>query len=251
MQVSSHNPGMFCWAELETKLDSGAKEFYAGLLSREYTDNPMSADMIFTIAQKSGGAVAAINQDNNYKTPSRWGVYISVSNADETAAAIQANGGTITRESFDVMTFGRMAAAQDPSGAVFQVWQPRGFAGYQIVNEPGAVCWNELRTRDTAAAASFYSAVFGYGIKSSDMGMPYTEFQIDGKSVAGMSSIEPDNPYVPPHWLVIFTVADCAASVDTAKSLGGKLFFGPTAVPGVGNFAVLADSQGAVFGIVD
>jgi predicted enzyme related to lactoylglutathione lyase len=79
----------------------------------------------------------------------------------------------------------------------------------------------------------------------------YTEFQLDGKSIAGMSAIESDNPEVPPHWQVIFTVENCASSLEKAQSLGGSLLFGPMAVPGVGNFAVLADPQGAVFGIVD
>ena len=45
----------------------------------------------------------------------------------------------------------------DPTGAVCGVWQPGTFAGAGIVNEPGALAWNELGTRDPEAAKAFWS----------------------------------------------------------------------------------------------
>jgi len=81
------------------------------------------------------------------------------------------------------------------------------------------------------------------------MPMPYTEFQLDGKSFAGLLAMKPDMEHVPPHWLIYFTVTNCDAALETAKSLGGEVLFGPFAVPDVGNIAVIKDPQGAVFGI--
>ena len=166
------------------------------------------------------------------------------------AATIKANGGTLIAEPFDVMTVGRMAVAQDPTGASFNIWEPKAHFGYALIDEPGAVCWDELMTRDTGAAEKFYAAVFGYGIKHSEMPMPYTEFQIGGKSVAGMLAMKPDMEHVPPHWLVYFMVPNCGGAIDTAKSLGGEILFGPIAIPDIGNIAVIKDPQGAVFGIM-
>lgn len=49
---------------------------------------------------------------------------------------------------------------------------------------------------------------------------------------------------------VYFTVADCDAAVEKAKSLGAELRFGPMTIP-FGRFATLTDPQGAVFSMID
>lgn len=249
MQVTSHDPGTFCWAELETTDSAGAKAFYSALLGWTYTDNPMGPDMVYSMADVDGKVAGALYQDNSGKKPSCWNTYVTVQSADASAAAAKEHGGTLLVEPFDVMTVGRMAVVQDPAGAVFCLWEPKDHIGYHIENEPGGVCWNELITSDTAGAETFYSAVFGYGIKHSDMGMPYTEFQINGKSIAGMLALQPHMEGVPPHWLIYFTVANCAAAVETATANGGTVLMGPMAVPGVGDIAVLKDPQGVAFGI--
>ena len=51
---------------------------------------------------------------------------------------------------------------------------------------------------------------------------------------------------IPPHWAVYFAVADCQASADRVKSLGGAVHVEPIEIP-AGTFAVCADPQGATF----
>ena len=34
--------------------------------------------------------------------------------------------------------------------------------GRRVVNEPGALCWNDLMTRDVAKAVAFYGDTFGW-----------------------------------------------------------------------------------------
>ena len=48
-------------------------------------------------------------------------------------------GGTPIAEPMDVMEAGRMAVLQDPTGAVFAIWQPRDSIGAELVNDPGAM----------------------------------------------------------------------------------------------------------------
>ena len=62
----------------------------------------------------------------------------------------------------DVMDLGRMAVFADPTGAVFGVWQPKAFAGADLVNEPVSLVWNEVHTRDTDTDKAFYNSVFGW-----------------------------------------------------------------------------------------
>ncbi|HUK91687.1 MAG TPA: VOC family protein, partial [Blastocatellia bacterium] len=53
----------------------------------------------------------------------------------------------------------------------------------------------------------------------------------------------------PPHWLLYFLVDDVKASADKAKELGAKWYAPPMTMEHVGDMAVLADPQGAVFAI--
>lgn len=62
--------------------------------------------------------------------------YVIVEGADAAAARAEELGATILAEPFDVMDAGRMAVVQDPTGAVFCVWEPRGNIGAAIVNAP-------------------------------------------------------------------------------------------------------------------
>ena len=121
--------------------------------------------------------------------PTAWATYISVADADETAAKVKAAGGTVVVEPMDVTDIGRMALFADPTGAVFGVWQPKTFTGADLVNEPNSLCWNEVLTRDADAGKAFYTAVFGWeGRPPAFEGAPetYTVWELDGKQVGGM-----------------------------------------------------------------
>ena len=99
----------------------------------------------------------------------------------------------------DVLDAGRMAIFSDPVGAVIGVWQPNAHKGAGIVNEPGTLTWNELVTTDTAAAQSFYDKVFGWGAVTHGEGPgAYTEFQVAGRSIAGMMERPAEMPEMPP-----------------------------------------------------
>ena len=58
--------------------------------------------------------------------------------------------GEFTRQLFlgDNLDAGRMTVAQDPTGAIFGVWQAGTHHGAELANEPGSFQWNELETRD-------------------------------------------------------------------------------------------------------
>jgi len=102
--------------------------------------------------------------------PTVWTTYMAVDDADAAAKRGTGNGGALMMEPMDVMSLGRMAVATDPTGAAFGMWQAVDHIGSSLVNEPGAVTWTELATRDLDAAKRFYSAVFGYGWDDFDTG---------------------------------------------------------------------------------
>jgi hypothetical protein len=152
---------------------------------------------------------------------------------------------------FDVMDAGRMTVVADPGGAIIGIWQPNRHRGAELANEPGTWSWNELATRDMEAAAKFYNAVFGWETETHEFGEgSYTEFKLDGKSIAGGMEMGDRFPSeVPPHWTVYFAVEDTDATLEKAKELGGSVSFDPMDSP-AGRFAGLADPQGARFSVI-
>jgi len=117
----------------------------------------------------------------------------------------------------------------------------------------GRFVWYELMTTDTQAARAFYAGVVGWGMRDVSMpGMTYTLFTAEGVDAAGMmpQMEEAKKAGVPPSWLGYVGVDDVDASVALVTKLGGVVHHGATDIPGVGRFAVVADPQSAVFGLM-
>jgi hypothetical protein len=167
------------------------------------------------------------------------------------AAALAQARATIMKEPFDVMEVGRMSVIQDPTGAVFAIWQAGTHSGAGIYNVPNSLCWNELATPDTAKAGEFYTSLFGWGKDVKEMGpMTYTSFINGDRPAGGMYKPTPEMGDIPPNWLAYFAVDDTDAKVAKAKELGATIFVPPMDIPEVGRFAVIQDPQGAFFGII-
>jgi predicted enzyme related to lactoylglutathione lyase len=144
-----------------------------------------------------------------------------------------------------------MAVFTDPTGAPFGVWQPKSFAGADLVNEPVSFCWGELLTRDQAAAERFYPAVFGWTTSTMDDMENYTFWNIGGRPMAGLIQMTDEMfpPELPSNWAVCFAVDDTDATIAKATELGASVIVPATDIP-AGRFAVLMDPQGTGFEVI-
>ena len=249
MEVTKHAPGTPSWADVTTTDIDAAVAFYTGLFGWNAIDQGEEAGH-YHMFEIGGKAVAAGQpKQEGDPGPPRWSTYITVADADETAAAIEANGGTILMPPFDVFDSGRMTFAMDPSGGAFAAWQPINSIGSEIVNEPNTMCWNELTVRNADEVLPFYSAVFGWTVNKIEGPMVYRELQLDGRSIGGCIEMDDSWPDMPTHWMVYFAVDDCDAAAERAKELGGTVHVGPTDIR-PGRFSVLADPTGAVFTVL-
>lgn len=116
------------------------------------------------------------------------------------------------------------------------------------MTQHGAPCWYELTTPDIAGATAFYGALLGWEVQNAGMeGFEYFLALRDGAMVAGMMAPMGEMPTA---WSIYFAVEDCDATCDQVKARGGQIFAGPDDIPETGRFAMLADPQGAVFGIL-
>ena len=254
-ETTEYKPGTFCWVELGTTDGEAAKKFYTQLFGWTSDDKPVGPGMVYTMLKLDGKDVGALYQMPSEMTPqgipSFWLSYASVASADESAAKAKELGATLMKEPFDVMTVGRMAVIQDPTGAVFALWQAGTHKGAGVVNTANSFCWNELATTDTAKDGDFYAGLFGWGKDTQNFGpMEYTMFSNEGRPAGGMYKLTPEMAGVPPHWLVYFAIDDCDAKTQKATELGATIMKPADDIPGIGRFSILRDPQGAAFALI-
>jgi predicted enzyme related to lactoylglutathione lyase len=250
---TSYAPGTPSWVDLGSPDLDAAVEFYSGLFGWQVPESEnVEQTGGYRRATKDGADVAGMMPLMAEGQPPVWSSYVAVADADATAAAVKEAGGTVMAEPMDVMDLGRMAIFADPTGAVFGIWQAGTFPGAGRVNEPGALAWNELASRDPEASKAFYGSVFGWGFEDRDMGEmgTYTEWQLGGNSIGGLLDMRGRMPdEVPPHWLVYFAVENTDAALETVRGSGGEVAMGPIDIP-AGRFAVVKDPAGAVFAVI-
>ena len=201
--------------------------------------------------EQVAGMYALPQEQAERGAPPHWISHVAVADADATSAKIKACGGTVVMGPMDIMDLGRMSMCIDPTGAAFCIWQAKEHGGGRYEGQPGSACWFELMTRDTAAAAAFYGAVFGWSAEEKDTGpMPYTILLNGAQPAGGMMQITPEMGEVPSHWGIYFAVEDCDADVARVKNLGGRVCMPPMDIPEAGRFAALLDPAGVAFGII-
>jgi hypothetical protein len=251
---TSYEPGIPCWVDLGSPDLDASVEFYSTLFGWQVPESEnVEQTGGYRRATKNGRDVAGMMPLMQEGQPPAWTTYISVEDADATAAAVRGAGGNVMAEPMDVMDLGRMAVFADPTGAVFGIWQPGAFAGAGLVNEPGAISWNELNTRDPEAAKAFYGAVFGWTFEDNDMGEmgSYTTIKLGESMVGGILNMAergvPEE--VPAHWQVYFAVEDADATIEAAKQRGGSVMVEPLDIP-AGRFSILTDPHGASFAVI-
>jgi predicted enzyme related to lactoylglutathione lyase len=285
-------PGVPCWVDADTPDPKAAVEFYSVLFGWTFTDlMPATSEATYLIARceapgssifdtsrdlRSGDVAAIRSIPGAVPAAARWNTYFWVDDASEAASRIVDAGGAVVTEPFDLLDASRMATFTDPEGAAFGVWEAREHKGAGLVNDPGAVVFNGLNTRDVDAALSFYGSVFGWQTLAIGGGAegwalpgygdhleryhPALRQQMAQAGapagfedvVAAIIPIADDQPDTPAHWSVTFAVDDADATATMAAQLGGTVivppFDAPWSTPSYTiRMAVLGDPQGATF----
>lgn len=271
--------GVPCWIDLTPHDVDAAMAFYGGLFGWEFEERtPPGAPVRYAYAHIEGETVAAIGSADgegpSQGEPAAWNSYVWVDDADDAVARAIAAGGEQVASPADLGkdgSVGRVATVRDPEGALIGLWQPRENRGLQRVNAHGSVNFNDLHTRDDAAAEAFYGAVFGWGriavgdgqawalpaygdfleqrtpgnrARQAEFGAPARFDEV----VASISGIPEEDTGTAAHWGVTFSVDDADAVVARASELGGEVLQEPVDLPWVRS-AVIRDPQGAVLDI--
>jgi uncharacterized protein len=248
-----YEPGTFCWVGLATSDPDAAEAFYTRLFGWQSEGLAAGSAVTFTILRREGEDVAILYRQTEMAraaaSPPHWTSYVSVDDADATAArAAELGGAAVFREPFDVPGAGRVAAIRDPTGGMLSLWQPRPRIGATLVNEVGALCWNELATTDIERAKTFFGELVGWTYETDDRG--YTTIKNAGRRNGGIREPTPEERYVEPNWLPYFAVESNEDAARRAEELGGRRWAQMTEIS-FGRFAVIADPQGAAFAVFE
>src|SRR3954452_18552637 len=245
-------PGVPCWIDTTQPDPEATVAFYGDLFGWEFEDvMPPGSPARDFVARIRGGDVAAVgSQPDGAPATAAWNRYVGVADADETAGKVRAAGGSVLVEPMDVGEAGRMAVFADTAGAAFSVWQAAQHRGAAVVNEHGALNFNDLRTPDLDAAQRFSGSVFGwemipigpghawalpgYGdfLEQRTPGMRENMAQMGAPArfedvVATLSPLRDHQHGSPPHWSVTFAVDDTDAIAARAAELGGQVVVPP------------------------
>ncbi|MEV7183573.1 VOC family protein [Kitasatospora sp. NPDC093102] len=244
--------GTPCWVDLMAKDQQAALDFYRDLFGWQGQVGKAEFGG-YAVCELDGRAVAGIgaatSPDGMPEPPTVWTSYLATTDAQATQDAIVAAGGTLLVPVVDVGNLGRMLIAADPQGAVFGAWQPGEFFGAKVVNEAGALIWNELHTSDVPAATAFYGEAFGIEFEPLEGADTYWELRVGGRAVGGATLLANDPPGTPAHWLTYFAVDDVDSTVDALVKRNGTVFAPPFDMV-AGRMSVVADPQGAPFAVI-
>ena len=251
MTKSANTSGRFIWHELQTTNLKASLAFYTELFGWKTREMDMGPGGKYTILQSGNrdvGGVMAHGADKG--VPPSWLAYCTVQDVDAAAKKALALGGRVMQPPTDIPTVGRFAVVIDPQGAAVGPYKPTEerpeVDGYPPV---GTFCWTELLCNDPAAAAAFYTEIFGWKVEERDMG-PMGTYRglLRGDKQAG-GIMKSQMPEAPASWLNYVAVDDVDATAKRVAGLKGKTIVPPKDIPGIGRFSVHADPQGAVSAI--
>ncbi len=248
---SRHDINTISWIDLAATDFDRQTAFYQQLMGWDlpaYDDGPYR---VFTMGDVAVGGVMPMTPEMG-NMPTVWSVYVCVNDADAVLAEATNLGGSIAQEPFEITDGGRIAVLLDPSGAAICLFEGGAEMGLGAIDEVGAPCWFDCRSRDAAGSVKFYEALFGWTSEAMDGPMDYHVMAHEGRPLCGVLQMTEDvfPPAVPSHWAVSLSVADADAAVAVATEAGGQLM-GPVMDTPYGRTANLVDPEGAGFMIID
>lgn len=254
-------PGVPCWVDVAASDVDAAAEFYSGLFGWQLTNAmPPGAPGDYLVATLDCHDVAAVASAGPDAASAQWRTYVACEDADASATAVTAAGGTVLVPPQDAGPGGRDVACADPQGATFHLWQARRRLGAQLVNLPGTWNFSDLHTPAPDAVLPFYASVFGW-VVDADKGARMVRLPGYGDHLA--ATVDPHiyerQAAAPagfadavaglavddraPGWQVRFSVADRDHSVAAAQRLGATVV--SSAESPWTREAVVLDPQGA------
>ncbi len=250
-----HHVGKVIFVELVTPDLAAAKQFYAGLFGWSFSDSRPGTTG-FAEASLDGRPVAALVQKKmrgDEKKQPAWLTFIAVRDVDAAQKTALLHGARLLSAAHDVADRGREAVLADPQGAVFAVLASSRGDPPDVLAAPGEWIWSSLFAGDADADAAFYQTLFDYEVFDlpADGSTEHLILASDDYARASANAMPATAAHGHSHWLNYVRVDDAAQVTARVVALGGRVLVAPRVDRHGGRVAVVADPQGAPFGLLE
>ena len=250
-----HHVGKVIFAELVTPDLAAAKQFYAALFGWTFQDIQAGATE-YAEASLDGRPVAGlIHRDVPAGDPKQpaWLSFLAVSDVAAAEKAAVKQGAKVLFPPRAIPERGVEAVFADPQGAVFAVLASASGDPPDVLAAPGEWIWSSLMTSDPDTDAAFYQTLFDYEVFDlpADGGAQHLLLASGDYARATVNALPATLPNAHPHWLNYVRVDDVAKTAAKAVALGGRVLVEPRMDRQGGQVAVVADPQGAPFGLLE
>ena len=250
-----HLVGKVVLVELVTPDLAAAERFYGGLFGWTFRD--ISAGTTeYAEALLDGRPVAGLIQRplpaGQHVQPA-WLTFFSVRDVDSAEGIALRHGAKLLFAPHSFPDRGREAVFADPEGAVFAVLASSSGDPPDFLSAPGEWIWTSLMARDPDAETAFYQTLFGYDVYPlpAGGGAQHLLLAAEGYARASVNSLPLNRPDARAYWLDYVRVDDAAAAAARVAALGGHVLVAPRVDRQGGQIAVVADAQGAPFGLLE
>lgn len=255
--TGEHHTGKIVFLELVTPNLAASKRFYGSLLGWEFRDMDVNGARYAQASLQGdpvGGMMERAIPSGAQRQPA-WLSFISVQDTDAAARTATVNGARLLFGPRDIPRRGREAILADPQGAVFAILDSSSGDPPDVQTDMGEWIWSSLITSDADAGAAFYQTLFDYDVfdlpSTGNAGGEHLMFASGNYLRASANSRPASASAMQPHWLNYIRVADAGVMAQKVVELGGTVLVGPRMDRHGGRLAVVADPQGAVFGLLE
>lgn len=250
-----YHVGKVIFAELVTPDLAAAKQFYAGLFGWTFRDI-QAGGTEYAEASLDGRPVAGlIHRDvpaGEHRQPA-WLSFFAVRDVDATDKVAVQQGAKVLFAPHNIPDRGMEAVFADPQGAVFAVLASSSGDPPDVLAAPGEWIWSSLMTSDPDTDAAFYQTLFDYEVFGlpADGGAEHLLLASDNYARGSVNTLPAKPPKAHPHWLDYVRVDDAVKMTAQVVALGGRVLVEPRMDRQGGKVAVVADPQGAPFGLLE
>jgi uncharacterized protein len=250
-----HHIGKVIFIELVTPDLAASKQFYSGLFGWTFRDLTAGSTQ-YAEASLDGRPVAGLFHKalppGEHRAPA-WLGFFAVDDVDATEKIALQHGAKLLFGPRSFPDRGREAVFADPQGAVFAVLASSSGDPPDFLAAPGEWIWSALITRDPDTDAAFYQALFGYDVFElpASPGAQHLLFASHNYARASANSLPASTPDAYPYWLNYVRVEDADKMAAKVVALGGRVLIEPRIDRHGGKVAVVADPQGAAFGLLE
>ncbi len=251
---AEHHVGKVIWLDLATPDLDAAEHFYGELFGWSFHLDPHDAGYVTVYLRDDliGGFVKPSKADAG-RRHSSWLPYLAVRDVDAAYKLSLAHGGNALMVPTTYAGRGRQAILQDPEGAVFAVMASATGDPPDRLVEPDRWIWSTVLVHDVHSDARFYQATIGYALDTlpEEQGLPQVVMESGGYARATLNEIPHDGTALHARWINFVRVEDAVATTARAVALGGRTLVSPHMDRHGGRIAVLADPEGAWFGVME